>query len=376
MAEIVMTAAPYCYGPTSKLLCVAEEIAHLHTITYVGLGPGLSLAKRSPFVRAIEIGDRDSWNSEGRDVLEQARCLVTFLDYRSLRLADGLGVSSLFFDTLAWLRTEPPPYASVTSAYVSQSFFRAPHAELVKQLPHFRAVGPVLAKRLDQLPEPTRDQTRPCILVNFGGLRSPAMRPMADHNYVSWTMGLLGAVGLDPSSLTVCLPVHLENQIVALQATMPGVRIECPSMAEFHGYLSKSSVLVTVPGLETVLEGMHLGTPIIFLPPHNGTQVLQLSEYQRRGISIGSLVPPYLSELAVDTVDPSQLTGRVQKLNECAAHDESLRRVLSSALAKAIVAASNPVATQLQVGHNRRAIRELGMHGRRVVADIINAQCR
>lgn len=376
MAEIVMTAAPYCYGPTSKLLCVAEDLARSHSVIYVGMEPGLSLAKQGPFARVIEVCDRDSWNAEARDALRHARCLVAFLEYRSLKLAASLGVPSLFFDTLAWLRTEPPPFTTGAHAYVAQNYFRTPPLGLIRQLNHFYTVGPVFARQLDQLSVTARINSGLRILVNFGGLLSPVMRPEADCSYVSWVMRMLQGAIPDPSRLTICLPMYLSWYIDTLQAAMPDAYITCPGMAEFHAHLSESSALITVPGLETVYEAMYLGRPLIFLPPYNGTQVLQLAEYRRRSICLASLAPPHLSEVDVDTTDPSRLTAEVQQLNKYAADDESLCQALSASLTEAIISVAAFTEAQEQVIRNRQTIHDLGMEGRRSVVDIIIAHCQ
>jgi hypothetical protein len=375
MADIVMTSAPYCYGPTSKLISVAEDLAHTHRVTYVGMEPGLSLASKAPFVHTIQIKDRDYWNTTARRALGKASCFVTFLDYRSLKIAAEHGIPSIFFDTLLWLRTEPPPFSDLADLYLAQAYFRPPPASCTQRLSRFLPVGPVFSKQLDQLSGATIDPKERRILVHFGGLRSPTMRPNADRVYVSWIASILRLARIDKSSLSMCLPIYMADEAASISALLPKARVLCPGTSDFHACLSSATTLVTVPGLEAVYEAMYSGVPLVFLPPYNGTQVMQMRDYEQLGIAHACLTPPHLSGINPETHDTNRLTAEVQQLNELAAPDINLRQTFAHELESALLQTSAEQARlEALVGGNRRLIHQLGTDGRQLTVHTIESR--
>jgi len=117
---IVMTSAPYCYGPTGKLLCLAESLADHFDLVYVGREPGLSLARTGPFGAVIPLESRDRWETGSRRALRRSEILISSLDYRALNVAYQEGVPSVFFDTLWWLREQAPPFVERSAAYIAE----------------------------------------------------------------------------------------------------------------------------------------------------------------------------------------------------------------------------------------------------------------
>lgn len=276
-----MTAAPFCYGPTAKLLCLASELQAGHRITYVGGEPGLSLARSAHFDEVIRNDDRDNWNSNALAALTRADCLVSALDARALNVAANCGVPTAFIDTLLWLRTEALPHSRIADLYIAQAFFRSHSEQVVAGFSNFLTVGPILPKSIEMARPPGRDEG---ILVNFGGLTSPVMENAADTRFIEWILKAIREANLGRRRLVVCIPLHLASAGALATKLLPNAQIHSPSASEFHELVAECRVLLTVPGLEVALEALYLSRELVFLPPHNGTQALQLLEYQANGI--------------------------------------------------------------------------------------------
>lgn len=332
MLEIVVTAAPYCYGPTSKVLCLASELSQFSNITFVGAEPGLSLARLAKFDRVVSLRDRDDWSEEALDALTESDCLVSALDSRAIRVAWEHRKRSVFIDTLAWLRETPPPYAQLASAYIVQEFFAPTASTFLGHISNSHFVGPIFSKELDGLRKPGSNHCDGSILVNFGGLTSPAMLPNADVEYVSWITDILRRIDVDHIRLIICIPVHLRHLSAEIQRRLPDSHVVSASLDEFHHHLTKSVALISTPGLETILEAMYLMVPIIFLPPHNGTQSLQLQQYQTLGV--GQIVARRHGEHVknVGDIDLHRLTRKTQLANHRAALDDADTDQIAAAL--------------------------------------------
>lgn len=373
MPKILMFATPYGYGPTSKLICVAEELAEAHELIFMSSEPGLSLAKRGPFERLIAVDDRDRWPAAARDALHGAALLVSFLDYRALRPAREAGVPAIFFDTLHWLRVEPLPNTPQAALYIAQNFFEIEGRKTHPLVPRWRQVGPVLPRGLDGKATTGHggDRVRR-ILVNFGGLRSPSMLPDADLCYVSWVAKILRSTALDGVDLVLCLPIYLQKHLTVIKKVLPLTELCFPYPNQFLDQLTGCDVLVTVPGLEVVLEAMYLGVPLVFLPPYNGSQLLQSRIYEQRDIALHTLCTKTIPIPGATLSAINSLTQSVQIYNAVAADDDALTDKLGRELAVVLAQAlADPRWSADRARHNRELLLDLGSDGRVAAASAI-----
>jgi hypothetical protein len=214
MQGIAITAAPYCFGPTSKALCIASQLSQTYKVTYIGAVPGISLARATKSLPVIDLPDRDEWTGPALSALLQSSCLLTALDGRAVRVAKKYHIPVIFLDTLSWLRTTPPPHSERADVYVAQAFFRQPSEHLLHSLGAFVSVGPVFSRDLDALAAANNPRALTGILVNFGGLTSPAMVTAADTAYVEWILRALQMTQIPSSEMTVCLPLQLASLVV------------------------------------------------------------------------------------------------------------------------------------------------------------------
>lgn len=365
MRQVVLTSAPYCYGPTSKLLAIVDELSSTCQVVFVGTGAAWDLAREAPFHACIKINDRDTWNADAVSALLRASCLVSFLDYRSIKIAQALQIPCLFFDTLLWSRSVLPNHTQDATEYIAQRFFVGAS---VKQVRSIRYVGAVLPRdHQRRWPESSKFDA----LVNFGGLKSPVMLREADLQYVRWVVRMLQASAMPPANLALCLPRHLaclEREIAVL---LPGALITYPDPFEFGDMLHRSHVLLTVPGLETVLEALYLDKPMIFLPPYNGSQYLQLEIYQNFHVGI-----PLAADVAgrYSNSDLQLLTASVQRANALDLADHHVIENCAVRLSELIAHLSRKNTSQ-NAAPREFLLHEIGVNGREETAKIITRYC-
>jgi hypothetical protein len=317
-----MVAAPYCYGPTSKLLCVAEQLPIGADVMYFGAEPGLALARDRNFSACVELKDRDSWDFDSRALLATADVAISFLEYRAIPVAVGQGVPTFFVDTLAWLRPSAPKYVEQANGYFSQRFLPSgPRPKWYNQT--VEEVPPILPDVVEKTMAHDQSSGRSAVrrslrsdgfvLINFGGLRSPAMIDGADVRYVHHALTLAREAVDRQTGLVICLPRYLKG-VEGLEVP-PNATVQWPSQAEFHELMGRCATLATVPGLEVVLEAISLRCPLIFLPPYNGTQLFQGDVYFANRIGEGNLRSPlHLSILNTTRPDDlNSVTAAVQR---------------------------------------------------------------
>lgn len=326
----------------------------------------------------VLLDDRDCWSGEPEalDILRSSDCIVSALDGRAMRLAARNGKKSVFLDTLAWLRDSPPPHTSCVDAYVIQRFFEPVKPRYLRQLSSPHLVAPIFSDTLDAASESSPSGRSRALLVNFGGLTSPAMLSQADVKFILWCVQALRLAGIPPRELLLSIPLHLAELSARIKSILPGCSVVNPSLSEFHSYLAEADVLITVPGLEVILEALYLKKPIVFLPPHNGTQLLQLKRYQ--GLNLGpSWVISDISALGSQPMmDLTSLTRRVQSANEIAQETttecEHFAQYLDDVLGNS---GRNGFSDTPSVGHRDSVLDDLGTRGRTHVVEIIEAVC-
>jgi hypothetical protein len=93
-----------------------------------------------------------------------------------------------------------------------------------------------------------------------------------------------------------------------------GFKVRSFSHDEFLFYLSKSSTLLTIPGLTSAFEAFYLVIPTLFLPPLNYSQFLNLRTFRFLKLShIGSHWDDYFPNLS----------------NSCLSEEEGVRMIES-----------------------------------------------
>lgn len=290
---------------------------------------------------------------------------MSFLDYRSIKIAATLQVPCIFFDTLLWSRSSLPDNTENATEYIAQRFFVTPDIHTPRPV-HY--VGAVLPK---ETVRKRRTLAHVHTLVNFGGLKSPAMLPDADLNYVRWVVHILQRSAVPAAHLTFCLPRHLASAAHNIQMCLPQSSIEFPDPSAFADLLHRSCTLLTVPGLETVLEALYLNKPMIFLPPYNGTQCLQLDIYEHLHIG-ATLVPNTIARC--HRANLQALTTTIQRANAFEQADKQHLDTLAMRLSGLVV----DLHTEGAFANNgacHSLLRDIGINGREETAAIISRYC-
>lgn len=326
------------YGSSSALLSVLDQLdadvtALVRDVTGELLG-------RDPAVgRVIHVDVKDT--GAVADVLGSldvdAALVVSNLTNVQLYRSRGLPV--FFVDILYWYSEQKrhAVWDVATRAYV-QAFPGV--AERVRTEAHARpptVVGPLIRA----LPPPASPPNG--ALVNLGGVRSRFIGAEASASFLSLVCDVLASVRskLPRGPVTVAAGGDAVEWITRRGA--PDLEPRSLPQAEYLRRLVGAEILVTAPGLNAVFEGLECDRPLVFLPPQNATQVLQLAWYERLG-----LVRPGLN---LTELVPS--LPRVERVGD----EEAYTRVVLGALDALVSSSAQRAAVAAHVGQQVDAAR-------------------
>lgn len=358
---------PMAFGSTASLAAVLSELSRSGLPTEViAMGRDVSLELMRlmrPDGGAIEVNVKDS--AAVSPVIERDRpdLALVISNLSNLHLYRAAGLPVFFVDVLFWYgeRKNESQWADFVEGFALD--FPGVRAR-VRQLGWASPptiVGPILR----QLPlRATRPQGT---LVNLGGVRSVFMPPSLMRPGLELTGQLLRELQPRLPDGEVVIAAG-SDAIDMLRPLVPAEMVlTTMSPAEYDAVLQRSALLLTVPGLNAVMEGMAADIPMAFLPALNASQCLQLRRYQEAGvgafgIELDRFVPLDIPERVSDE---GALTAEVLAGIAKLAADPLLSRKMVEA-----VAAQVPHASEL-VPRRRAFIESLGPSAAPLIAATI-----
>lgn len=267
---ILMVAAPFGLGPAAKAWLLATRLNAGHDVTICVNGDAAGFLRRSLPESITVIDARFEAAFPDRASLDRFDAFVSVNQVLALwRLARlGLTHRAILVDSLAaWRRdVEGIPVPPGLLANLVQDY-PTPEGPISTQLDSgVGAVAPIVWDGAI-LPPPG---SQGAILLHmggmFGGLGSDDKAIDAIGRFTADAVRACRASGQ---------PLALLGNAHAIAAADRGegiMQLPEASPAEAGSAIAAASVLVTTPGIGTVFEAMHHGTPVILLPPTNSSQ--------------------------------------------------------------------------------------------------------
>ncbi|MEV7598193.1 hydroxymethylcytosylglucuronate/cytosylglucuronate synthase [Kitasatospora sp. NPDC089797] len=271
------------WGSSGKLGAVLSALRHRggDRLRFVGLASGLGrpVLADHPVERWFDLPETRS-EQELRRIVGAQRVQAALV-MRDGPLANALracGVPVVFVDSLPFLRTDGdrsdlPLDAEV---YCAQRCVELPPegARVLADVRRLRWVDAVIAdggatRRAEPTPHPRR------AVLSLGGLRAPRLTDWASYPQLVLPAALeaLTASGVTEVHIAGNLPAWLAAQLVDSCAHPAVTTVGALPHEDFVRRLADCDVLLTSPGLTTLLEAGLLGTPTLCLPPQNLSQI-------------------------------------------------------------------------------------------------------
>lgn len=355
---------PMAYGSTASLAAILAVLRLEADVVAMGRDVSLELLRSSmPSGRVLELDVKNVREVEPVLASEKPDAVLVVSNQSNLRAYADAGVPVFFVDILFWYGEQKDER---TWSQFEQGFaldfpgVRERLAELAWRRPPV-VVGPLLRELA-----PRSGQSFGT-LVNLGGVRSVFLSKKTAAAGLAIAAHILRAVSpaLPPGDVIVAAGA---DAAVALRPLLPAsVQVGPLSPAEYDAHLQRSAMLLTVPGVNAVLEGMAAEVPLAFLPALNASQCLQLRRYQRAGIAASGVELERYAALEIPerVADEQALTGNVVRALESIASSQVQLEHLTGAVREQL-----PVSVHL-TRRRRTFVDSLGAPGAETIANAI-----
>lgn len=304
-ATVALVGAEFGWGSSGKLSAVLTALRDgpAPPLRFVGLASGLG---RPLLAEHTVDGWYDLPDDPGRlaaavrEIVraQDVRAAVVVLDGAAAKALLAAGVPTVFVDSLPFLWSEGDRDALPLDAtvYCAQKSVELP-TECLDVLADARAlrwVEAVIAGPRTAPPERAgvrgadagraagaggagRSAAGPYrrALVSLGGLRAPRLGDPGHYPrlVVPAALEALAALGVDEVHIAGNLPADLAGRLVDASIAPPRTTTGPLGHGAFLERLADCDVLLTSPGLTTLLEAGGLGVPTVCLPPQNLSQI-------------------------------------------------------------------------------------------------------
>ncbi|EYF08704.1 hypothetical protein [Chondromyces apiculatus] len=328
MKKVLMVADPFGFGGVGSLMSCRELLSPLD-LTFRFLIPA--------FARdLVDAAHREHCTFyEGKRAPIEAHLpwcdiLWSATESHSIHEAAKAGKRVIFYDPIFWFWATVSPFHVPDMLYLCQNFPGVP--ERVQALPPaIRSTLRVVAPRTFPRPAKRPSDAPPHLLVNLCGLHNP-VRIL--HGYTELVTSCL----LDALADTRWARVTIAGwrpELAHIERRDPRVVCRPLSHEEMIQGMSTADLLLSSPGLNSAMEAMALGTPVVFLPSQNASQARQLRTFVAHGLTPTATDWDTLADTPTrweDLDDPQAMDRFAQLLETCAASPErvdALRKVLS-----------------------------------------------
>ncbi|KJK57846.1 hydroxymethylcytosylglucuronate/cytosylglucuronate synthase [Saccharothrix sp. ST-888] len=280
---VAVAGAEFGWGSSGKLSAILSALQERSSVPlrFVGLASGLG----RPLLSAHSVDRWYDLPADGapgaiREIVrsERVRAAVVVLDGRTATALEAAGVPTVFVDSLPFLWTEGDRAALPLDAavYCAQKCVELP-PECLDVLASVRALRWVDA--VIGTPPAATDRTAAgpyrSALVSLGGLQAPRLTDWTNYPraVVPAVLEALAAYGVHEVHLAGNLPADLAGRLVDASLAPSRTTTGALTHGEFLDRLADCDVLLTSPGLTTLLEAGAAGVPTVCLPPQNLSQI-------------------------------------------------------------------------------------------------------
>jgi len=289
MAKIIVTSENFCFGSTGMLISLLSLFKHKHEILFIGTGTALELAKKEGYQSYIDI---ETSSKKFRKILNKKSSdydlLISSMDIDSAVFAKKIGMKVVWLDNIFWYRDSIPPELASVDYFFCQKGISGDYVSKAKKfrISNFYLVGPLIPKF-----RPQKRENK--LIVSFGGAEASGFYKFGQETNYPFMMAELIVNYVDLDRFEEVFFVSNEAVILELSKKFSHLdlskyRFVSLDHDNFINLISSSSLLLTSPGQQTILESFFSNTPTITLPAANDTH------YKVNQFLLNSSYKPYV----------------------------------------------------------------------------------
>lgn len=285
MAKIVAIAENFAFGPISKLVTVVNELKKQgHEITFIGYGTAYQLGSIQGYDHCYEYDtDSKEFSEWGKPIFQKQDLLISSCDRSSMLLAKQVNLPRIWLDILFWWWDGLPDFVYDAEVFIQQNSLNNERnmkkfGHLVKNM---ALVGPIIDLTYKGVKQNNT------LLISYGGMEAKGWYTIGKESNYPYTITDLIINKVDISSY--------DKVIFSGNAEiMAELRKRHQSKKFSFGTLNRSEILkamgeardvLIIPGLETPLEAIAYNKSVMYLPPSNSSQYVQLDEFRKLGLA-------------------------------------------------------------------------------------------
>lgn len=211
--------------------------------------------------------------TEAADLLDRhgITAALVVLDPQMAMSLEMAKCPTVFVDSLPYLWTAADPLPFDVTAYCAQicPVLPLPSWEPLRRIARLHWVESIAVS------PPARQRDRRHAVLNLGGLHSPS-NPTGNPTYLELVLlpALSALARSGYQTVDVCGNIQVADLPPGISELGITVRIGRHPHANFIALLASAGLIMTSPGLTTLLEASASGAPTVCLPPQNLSQIL------------------------------------------------------------------------------------------------------
>ncbi|MBC3840472.1 hydroxymethylcytosylglucuronate/cytosylglucuronate synthase [Streptacidiphilus sp. 4-A2] len=274
--RILVVGVDFGWGSAGKLSSILSALRAGTPAEITGIGTRLG---RPVFGEGLlnsweecDVGDPADIRRVVRAVRPDVALVV--LDPHAATALEAAGCPVVYVDSLPFLWTSHDPVPFDVSVYCAQRTLPlpGPAAQVMASVANLRWVEPIVGRAVGR-EHVGADARRGHALINVGGLHSPFSGP-GDSSYLDLVLSA-ALTALASSGITdVVITGNVDAAALSLPEGLPRPVVGPQPHHRFLTLLESAEVVLTSPGLTTILELAAMGRTAALLPPQNLSQVL------------------------------------------------------------------------------------------------------
>lgn len=288
MKRLVFTAQDFAFGSIGPLLYLADLLKDKnYALIFVGFGTSLQLAKKFPFHEIYELDTEDPKNMPQLEkIISKSDAVISCTDIPSIVAGKKFKKITVWEDVLFWFWPTIPKELFNVDLYIRERAFDASVNEerYGTKIKNLLTVGPIVGS----VKKITRKKQA---MISFGGAQATHVYQVGKDTNYPFVMTEILSGQVNWSEFDKVFLTSSEHVIELLKARFPNIPFEFTTLAHdrFIAEMSQSQVILITPGLITAQCAFYSDTPVIFLPPSNDSQYLQLDELRKLGLAQASV---------------------------------------------------------------------------------------
>ncbi len=302
MIKLLCDTNQMAFGSSSALLSVLNNINSVNTAFSFGITKEI-LDNSELIHNTINLDNKNSSIIQNSLDLSLFDAVLVVSNLTNINLYLDANIPVYYIDIHSWWHFNKHSRISKESKiYFYERFLVKKTEDISKKNNHIQ-VGPIINIA-------SKRKKKKKIIVNVGGGENKWITPGVNSNYINLIFDAILQIipSLKDYEVFIAGGSKAISQIQMLSVQNNFVA-KTFKHDEFLTHLSEAEYLLTSPGLNAVFEGLYSECKVIFLPPQNASQIIQLKYYEDFGLVKKGLNLLKINDFnSIKKLDESELT--------------------------------------------------------------------